>query len=175
MSDSRHARYASPRVQELVTKLGLLPHPEGGYYRETHRDALALRDLPSRFGGVRAASTAIYYLLERGDFSALHRIASDEVWHHYEGGALTVHAFGDDGAHVALRLGKDLDAGEHPQAVVAAGAWFGSRIESDADYVLVGCTVAPGFDFADFELATREGLLEKLPQHEALVRSLTRD
>ena len=161
-------------ARTLVDQLGLLPHPEGGFYRETYRDTLTLPGLPERFAGSRSASTAIYYLLERGDMSALHRIASDEVWHHYAGGALTVHVLHPSGRHEVLRLGLDLAAGERPQAVVPAGAWFGARLEGDHDFALVGCTVAPGFDFRDFELGTREALLADFPDQAALVRELTR-
>lgn len=161
-------------VQTLVRELELVPHPEGGFYRETHRDALLLSSaLPHRFAGPRSASTAIYYLLGRDDFSAFHRIASDEVWHHYAGGELSVHVL-HQGEHRVLRLGKDVRAGARPQAVVPAGAWFASRIEDGSAFALVGCTVAPGFDFADFELARGDALAVEYPAHEALIRSLTR-
>ena len=167
-------------ARSLVDQLGLLPHPEGGFFRETYRDELTLTGLPERFvgprfAGPRSASTAIYYLLERGDMSALHRIASDEVWHHYVGGTLTVHVLHADGRHEALRLGTDFAKGERPQAVVPAGAWFGARLEGDDDYALVGCTVAPGFDFQDLEIGTRAGLLAAFPQHAAVVNALTRE
>lgn len=161
-------------ARSLVNQLGLLPHPEGGYFRETYRAPLTLTDLPAGFAAPRSASTAIYYLLERGDMSALHRIASDEVWHHYAGGMLTVHVLHPDGRHEALRLGTDFAAGEQPQAVVPAGAWFGARLEGDDDFVLVGCTVAPGFDFHDFVLGVRGTLEHAFPEHAELVRSLTR-
>jgi hypothetical protein len=171
---------ATPSAAELVAQLGLTPHPEGGFFRETYRDGLALTDLPGRFAGPRSASTAIYYLLGRGDMSALHRIHSDEVWHHYAGGTLTVHvlhppAHGQPARHEALRLGMNLSAGERPQAVVPAGAWFGARLEGGDAYALVGCTVAPGFDFADFEMGEREALLVEFPEHAGLVREMTRD
>ena len=165
-------------ARTLVDQLELLPHPEGGFFRETYRDPLTLSGLPERFAGPRVASTAIYYLLERGDMSALHRIASDEVWHHYLGGTLTVHVLHEDGRHEALRLGTNFAAGEHPQAVVPAGAWFGARLEgqeTDDEFVLVGCTVAPGFDFQDLEIGTRAGLLAAFPQHAAVVNALTRE
>lgn len=161
-------------ARSLVDQLGLLPHPEGGFFRETYRAPLTLTGLPAGFAGPRSASTAIYYLLERGDMSALHRIASDEVWHHYAGGTLTVHVLHPDGRHEALRLGTDLAAGVQPQAVVPAGAWFGARLEGDDDFALVGCTVAPGFDFQDFELGERGALEQTFPEHTGLVRSLTR-
>jgi predicted cupin superfamily sugar epimerase len=172
----------NPTAATLVAQLGLTPHPEGGFFAETYRDTLTLRDLPARFAGPRSASTAIYYLLENGDMSALHRIHSDEVWHHYAGGTLTVHVLhpacateGQPARHEALRLGMNLSAGERPQAVVPAGAWFGARLEGSEPYTLVGCTVAPGFDFADFEMGERAALLAEFPEHAALVREMTRE
>ena len=129
--------------------------------------------LPDGFAGARAASTGIYYLLEPGDFSAFHRIRSDEMWHFYDGGALHVEVIHADGAHETLRLGRDPEAGEVLQAVVPAGAWFGSAPAGD-NYSLVGCTVAPGFDFRDFEMAERTVLRARFPQHAALVERLTR-
>lgn len=162
-------------VDALVRTLGLAPHPEGGFYKETYRAALTLAKdaLPGTFAGARAASTAIYYLLRRGDFSALHRIASDEVWHFYAGSALTVHCLSDEGEAHAIRLGARVHEGEAPQAVVRAGTWFGARVEAGA-YALVGCTVSPGFDFADFEMGERAALVARFPAHRALIESLTR-
>lgn len=157
-------------IDLLVRALALAPHPEGGFYRETYR---AEGSVQGR-SGARAASTAIYYLLRRDDFSALHRIASDEVWHFYSGASLTVHCLHEDGRHEAIRLGRDLARGEVFQAVVPAGAWFGARIEGEGEHALVGCTVAPGFDFADFELAERAALTARFPTHAALIFSLTR-
>jgi uncharacterized protein len=141
-----------PRAREWVERLGLIPHPEGGFYRETYRAAegVARCALPARFSGDRAFSTAIYFLLTRDDFSALHRIRQDEVWHHYDGDPLTVHVI-DDVGYRPIRLGKDSDS--VPQAVVLAGALFGASVEPPGEFALLGCTVAPGFDFAGFELA----------------------
>lgn len=163
-------------VAQLVRELELLPHPEGGYYRETYRAEVVIprTTLGPGFGGDRAVCTAIYYLLRQGDFSALHRIASDEIWHFYGGGALTVHTIHEDGRHVATKLGHRLELGEVPQHVVPAGAWFGARMEGDGDYALVGCTVAPGFDFAEFALAEREAMVRAYPEHEGVIRALTR-
>jgi len=165
-----------PSIAELIDRLALIPHPEGGYYRETHRDDFELDHLAPRFEARRSASTAIYYLLGRDDFSALHRIASAEVWHHYLGATLTVHVFDSEGSYSSVRVGKNFAKGDRPQAVVPARAWFGSRIEpSDSgEYALVGCTVAPGFDFADFELGSRERMLEEHPGYEGVVIALTR-
>ena len=161
---------AKMSAEALAARLGLAPHPEGGFYRETYR-ASTLVDTPR---GPRAASTAIHFLVTRGTFSALHRIASDEVWHHYAGAALRVVRIAEDGARHDLVLGAELDAGQAPQGVVPAGEWFGATLESEGAWALVGCTVAPGFDFADFELARRDDLLARFPQHDAIIRALTR-
>jgi len=144
----------------IIRRLGLVPHPEGGYYRETFRSAVVL-DLPD--GRRRPASTAIHFLLPPGAWSAWHRIAADEVWHHYDGGALTLHLLG----HGSHRLDR-----ENPQIVVPAGRW--QAAEPGAEAVLCGCTVAPGFDFADFELATESGLMAEFPGQEKLIRRLLR-
>ncbi len=159
-----------------IDKLGLQAHPEGGYYREVYRaqEAIAGSHLPARFGGARLFSTSIYFLLCRGQFSALHRIKSDELWHFYAGDPLRISVIGPSGAARELLLGPSLHRGESFQQVVPAEAWFGAALESASEFALVGCTVAPGFDFADFELADRARLLAEFPQHEALVTRLTR-
>ncbi|GHB84265.1 cupin domain-containing protein [Persicitalea jodogahamensis] len=159
-----------------VDKYQMQPHPEGGYFVETYRAAEQIPHaaLPERFGGSRSFSTAIYFLLEGHHFSALHRIQSDEVWHFYAGDPLEVFVIHpESGALEIIRLGPDPEAGEVFQAVVPAGTWFGSRPVAGAAYSLVGCTVAPGFDFADFELAERETLLAQFPQHRVVVEGLT--
>jgi len=159
-----------------VEKHQMLPHPEGGYFTETYRatEQIPKAALPDRFNGSRAFSTAIYFLLEGHHFSALHRIQADEVWHFYAGDPLEVFVIHPvSGALKIIRLGPDPDAGEVFQAVVPAGAWFGSRPVAGAAYSLVGCTVAPGFDFADFELAERVALLAEFPQHRAVIEGLT--
>jgi predicted cupin superfamily sugar epimerase len=159
-----------------IERLQLRPHPEGGYYRQTYRsnESIASQHLPSRFGGDRAFSTAIYFLLEGEDFSALHTIKQDEVWHFYAGSSLTVHVFDPDGTHRAIRLGTDWGKGEEPQAVVRAGRLFGAILNDPKSYALVGCTVAPGFDFADFDMPSREALCARYPQHRELIERLTR-
>ena len=129
-------------AEEVIQLLGLLPHPEGGAYAETFR-----APAPE---GERGASTAIYYLLRSGELSAWHRVDADEVWHHYAGAPLEL-ALSDGAGRSVLRLGKDLAVGERPQAVVPAGVWQSAR--SLGDWTLVGCTVAPAFQFAGFEMA----------------------
>jgi len=130
-------------AEEIVRLLGLAPHPEGGFYRETFRAAAP--------DGGRGTSTAIYYLLRRGEVSAWHRTDADEVWHHYAGAPLELSLSPDGRQRSAARLGPDLAAGERPQRVVPAGAWQSAR--SLGDWTLVGCTVAPAFQFAGFEMA----------------------
>jgi hypothetical protein len=159
-----------------IERLGLVPHPEGGYYREAYRcaEGVAKSALPARFDGDRAFCTAIYFLLQGEDFSALHRIKQDEVWHFYDGAALTVHVLDEAGEYSALRLGRDPDAGERPLGVVPAGRLFGASVSDGRSWSLVGCTVAPGFDFADFEMPRRDELCRLYPQHRSLIERLTR-
>ena len=158
-----------PAVEDLVRDLGLLPHPEGGFYRETYRSR-------TQVGSGRAAATMIYFLLPAGHVSRLHRIDADEGWHHYLGGALEVYELDEAepgaSAHVT-RLGKDLSHGEVPQHLVPAGRWFGAAPAAGSPYALVGCTVAPGFEFSRFELGVRAALLAQFPAAAALVERLT--
>jgi predicted cupin superfamily sugar epimerase len=164
-------------AQYWINHLGLSPHPEGGYYRATYKSDLtvARSALPSSFQGDRSASTAIYFLLDEGNFSAFHRIASDEVWHFYAGSSLVVCVIDANGNYSELHLGNGSDEGEVFQAVVKAGCWFASRVKDAAGFALVGCTVAPGFEFADFELALRSELIRSFPAHQKLIEELTRE
>jgi predicted cupin superfamily sugar epimerase len=159
-----------------IRKLDLKPHPEGGYYRQTYVADLVLpkESLPPNFTGTRPASTAIYFLLEAETFSAFHRLRSDELWHFYSGEALLVHVIAADGGYFKIQLGHDPEAGEVLQGVVEARCWFASEVKDGKGFGLVGCTVAPGFDFEDFELATREELARSYPQHRELIARLTR-
>ena len=158
-----------------IETLDLQRHPEGGYYRETYRSTedVSAEALPDRFPGARSLSTAITFLLPGNEFSALHRIRSDEVWHHYAGSALTVHVIDPDGTYRQMKLGKDPQAGEGPQSTVPAGCWFGATVDDGGSCALVGCTVSPGFDFEDFELAVRSDLVERYPQHRSIIERLT--
>ncbi|RAK70476.1 cupin domain-containing protein [Hymenobacter edaphi] len=156
-------------AQDIIRHLQLLPHPEGGYYRETYRAAQALS---TDAGHRRSVSTAIYYLLENQDKSHFHRIQSDELWFFHQGQALEIVVLSDGQAR-SIVLGPDFAAGEVPQAVVPAGAWFGARLQEGAGFALVSCTVAPGFDFADFELAQRAELTAEFPQLRELIAQFT--
>lgn len=159
-----------------IEKLGLLPHPEGGHYVRTYcaGESISRTCLPNRFTGDRPHSTAIYYLLSGREFSAFHRIKSDEIWHHYAGSALTLYSIAPDGMLSARTLGKNAGEGESFQVVVRAGCWFGAGLQEEDAYALVGCTVSPGFDLEDFEMARRDVLLEEFPEHEWIIRRLTR-
>lgn len=165
-----------PKVDILVKELGLQPHPEGGYYKETYRSqgSIPATALENGMVGQRNYATAIYYLLQQGDFSAFHRIKQDELWHHYMGGALLLHVIDPQGHYHSQWVGTDLSRGQRPQWVVKAGHWFAAQPHPDSPYSLMGCTVAPGFDFADFELAQGEELVTSFPQHAQLIRGLTR-
>lgn len=159
-----------------IEQLQLTRHPEGGWFRETYRAAETIPEagLPTRFQGERAFATAIHFLLERDDFSALHRLKSDEMWHFYGGAPLTVHLITPDGQYRPFRLGRDPGKGERFQAVAPAGCWFGAEVADSGEFALVGCTVAPGFDFGDFEMGNQSDLAELFPQHEALIGRLAR-
>lgn len=160
-----------PDAERLVKSLGLAPHPEGGFYRETWRSPMAVVHTS---GQTRASSTAIYFLLPAGTFSAFHRVASDEVWHHYDGDPLDLHLLDErDGEHRIVVLGRDVERGERPQHVVPAGVWQ-AAVPRGGRFALCGCTVAPGFDFADFEMPSRDPLVARFPQHAAVVTRLTR-
>jgi uncharacterized protein len=159
-----------------IDKLGLIAHPEGGYYRETYRASLSIarEALPPQFTGPRLVSTAIYFLLEGNNFSAFHRLRSDELWHFYAGGPIVVHVINEDGHYSELLIGDNPDENQVLQAVVKAGSWFASRVQDPQSFALAGCTVAPGFDFEDFEMAERFELIRQYPQHAKLIERLTR-
>src|SRR6476660_5268455 len=161
------------RARELIDRLGLTPHPERGYYVETYRAALTLDGLPH--GAPRAASTAIYFLVTGAQPTTyLHRLKSDELFHLYEGGPLDVLLLGPTGAAEVRRLGLDIAAGARPQLVIPAGTWFAVELAPGSSHCLFGCTVAPGFDFADFELAQGPELAARHPEHAARIARMSR-
>ena len=164
------------RIKYLINKLELQPHPEGGYFRETYRSSGIINGERSEasFTGSRNYSTCIYFLLTSESFSAFHRIKQDEIWHFYEGSPIELHTISDDGKHDVVFIGSDLENGHTPQFVVPAGDWFAARVSGENSYALVGCTVAPGFDFDDFELARRDDLVSNYPEHEDTIKAFTR-
>lgn len=159
-----------------IHNLSLSPHPEGGFFRESYRseEIIPQSALPKRFSGERHFSTMIYYLLQKGDFSAFHRIKSDECWHFYGGGPLDLHLLSENG-YQDIVIGTEVADGECLQYTVPAGAWFASEPHEGSLYSLVGCTVSPGFDFVDFEMANRRGLIEEFPLYRGLITRLTRE
>lgn len=162
------------KMEYWINQLGLLPHPEGGYYKETYRSSGTINHsaLPDRFEGNRNFSTAIYFLLRSEDRSVFHRIKSDEIWHFYQGSTLLIYVLHEKQLHIH-RLGSDLDKGDSLQVVIPANCWFGAHVENSESFSLCGCTVAPGFDFRDFEMGSREKLLREFPDFSVEIKRLT--
>lgn len=165
-------RAAMNTAHYYIQSLQLSPHPEGGYYRETYRspETVPAGSVSQRFNGSRSCCTGIFYLLQAGDYSAFHRIKSDEMWHFYAGYPLEVHML-DHNGHSVIELGSDLQAGQQLQAVVPADTWFAATPKQGSAFSLVGCTVSPGFDFQDFELARASQIEQLVPSRaEELLR-----
>lgn len=160
---------------ELVAHFRMSPHPEGGFYAETYRSAgtVARSALPEGYSGDRVFSTAILFLLRQGEYSHLHRIRQDEVWHFYMGGPLRLVSLSPEGDERETLLGTDLACGHQVQSVVRGGCWFGATPAPGTDFTLVGCTVAPGFDFADFEMGSRQTLEQTFPLARKLIQEFT--
>ena len=158
-----------------IERLELQPHPEGGYFKETYRsnEVILEHALPERFKGRRVFSTCIYFLLLPNEYSAFHSIQQDEVWHFYAGSPLTIHIIDQQGHYSALKLGNDFEKGESFQTVVPAGCWFAASVDNASECALTGCTVAPGFDFADFEMADRKKLIALYPDHREIIERYT--
>lgn len=163
------------RASFWVDQLALLPHPEGGFYRETYRSVQTHQTENLEFPHKRSWSTSIYYLLEKGDFSAFHKIKSDELWHFYAGESLYVYVIHASGRLEIIKLGNKPEKGEVFQAVVPAECWFASRPSNESTFSLVGCTVAPGFHFEDFEMAKAASMVKDFPQHAKIIQELCRE
>ena len=151
-------------IEELIKLYAMKPHPEGGFYRETYRSRAAANG--------RNVCTAIYFLLPAGAKSRLHRLGSDELWHFYLGGPITIAQIFPDGREERVTLGPDPRAGQVQQHAVPAGCWFGAYPAPGTKYALVGCTVAPGFDFDDFEIGGSAALLKDFPASAELIKKL---
>ncbi|MEH7274246.1 cupin domain-containing protein [Neobacillus vireti] len=160
--------------QYFVSKLGLEPHPEGGYYKSTFasEERTSDQELTVNFEGKRKLYTSIYFLLTSNDVSHFHRLKSDELWYYHAGSPLTVHIIDENGEYKEIKLGLDLDQGEVPQALVPRNSIFGSSVMGDDTFSLVGCMVSPGFEFQDFELFTQADLLAKYPQYKDVIIKL---
>ncbi len=159
-------------AETLVEDLQLKPHPEGGFYRQTYHASKTIQ----AHGDKRYLATSIYYYLNSDDYSAWHRLKSDEMWHYYAGDGLTLHIIDDRGELTHIRMGNPSKNSELvAQALIPAGHWFSAEVECDNTYVLMGCTVSPGFDFADLEVGRCEALLAEFPQHNDILCRLTRE
>ena len=169
-------------LELIVKKLSLKNHPEGGFFAESYRsldqlNASSLSPWNGEKDATRSISTAIYYLLAGADFSAFHKIKSDECWHFYLGASFEIIEITPAGKLIKTALGNNIAGGEIPQYIVKAGHWFGSRLLKPTDnkqFGLVGCTVAPGFDFKDFVMADRRQLSAEFPQHKEIITAMTR-
>ncbi|MBI5838141.1 MAG: cupin domain-containing protein [Candidatus Eisenbacteria bacterium] len=158
-----------------IEHLRLERHPEGGWFRETYRSPARL-EIPGAPPGspMRSLATSIYFLLEGTDFSAFHRLLSDEVWHFHAGGAVLLVAIDPAGRLRSFTLGSDAGRGETPQVAIRAGWWYAARLEDTDSYALTGCAVSPGFEYQDWELGSREELQSAFPQHGRVIQELTR-
>jgi predicted cupin superfamily sugar epimerase len=153
-------------ADQIIQLLALQKHPkEGGYFRETYRSPATVRD--------RSLATAIYYLITPDSFSALHRLPGDEIFHHYLGDAVEMLMLHENGRGEVVRIGTNIAAGESPQVVVPGGTWQGSRLVTGGAFALLGCTMSPGFDYADYAHGRRDELIEKFPDYAERIRMLT--
>ncbi|MBD3408642.1 MAG: hypothetical protein GF419_00400 [Ignavibacteriales bacterium] len=159
-----------------IERLELTPHPEGGYFREVYQsdEAIAAEALPERYGSPRSFAASIYFLLAGENFSAFHRLKTDELWHRYDGGGVRLHEIQPGGEYRLHKLGVDFENGERPFAWIKRRSWFAAETASPSAFALVGCVTAPGFRFEDFELAEREELIADFPRHRELIARLTR-
>ncbi|MBI2419089.1 MAG: cupin domain-containing protein [Ignavibacteriales bacterium] len=156
----------------IIEKFGLQPHPEGGMFRETYRCNLRMNT--SSGEDSRSVSTAILFMLKDGDFSAFHKISSDELWHYHLGKGAYIYCINEKGVLSQFRLSADENPDSQLQIVIPANTWFAAELIEPNDFLLTGCTVAPGFDFKDFTLAERNTLIAQFPQHRQLISRLTR-
>jgi uncharacterized protein len=157
-------------AKTLIQALQLQPHPEGGFYKETYRSS---QSLVNNEGQNRNVSTSIYYLLENKDKSHFHRIKSDELWYFHQGETLEIVSIQNNNL-VTILLGNDLEKGEVPQAIIPAAVWFAAKVKDNIGFSLVSCSVAPGFDFVDFEMAKRQDLIQSFPHLKDVIENFTR-
>lgn len=163
------------KIEKIIKKFDLKPHPEGGYFRETYRSKGEINqsNLSHEYSGKRNHSTCIYFMLTSENFSAFHKINQDEIWHFYDGSPIELHTISPEGIHSEFIIGNELENRQTPQLVVPGGHWFASKVIEPNSYSLVGCTVAPGFDFDDFILPSREDLTNRFPLHKSLIEQFT--
>lgn len=157
-------------AQNWITRLNLLPHPEGGFYREVYRSAFPVTPLN---GNETGSCTSIHYLLQDDDFSGFHRLAYPELWYFHDGAALDVHSIDAGGNYSVMRLGKNI--GEHLSLVVEPGTWFAADVPEKKGFTLVSCAVAPAFNFKVFEMAKKDELILQWPRHREVLERLCRE
>jgi uncharacterized protein len=162
------------KAKQYIKQLQLKKHPEGGYFKEVYRsvERILPTHLPKRYKSSRSFSTSIYFLLEGQQFSSFHLLRSDELWHFYDGSAVLLYTINQKGKLSIKKLGRGMNS--ELQLVIEKQNWFAAEVEEKKSFALFGCTVSPGFDFDDFELGKRNDLLQKFPQHSALIKRLTK-
>lgn len=165
------------QASTLVKKLDLQPHPEGGYFKEVYRsDELIKQDgLPDRYTSARCFSTSIYYMLEGEQFSAFHKLQSDETWHYYLGSPIVLHLISSEGNYSKTILGQNINEDEVLQFTILNETWFAAEVKDKSSFSLVGCTVAPGFDFADFQFGKRDELTKLFPSQSEIISKFTHE
>lgn len=160
----------------LIEKLNLLPHPEGGYFSETYRskEIIKKENLPSRYSGDRNLCTSIYFMIDENNFSAFHRLKSDEIWYFHYGNPLLLNTIDEHGNLSQIILGPDFQSGQKFHHTVLAGHWMSASVLNENGFSLIGCSMSPGFDYEDFELADRKKLIELFPRHSVIIEKYTR-
>ncbi len=161
-------------IDDLIKQFNLKPHPEGGYFAEIYKSSELIdsKSLPKRYEGNRSFSTSIYFLIPEGKKSSLHRLKSDEIWHFYLGGPLTLVEIYPDGKVKEVVIGQDIKSGQKLQYVIKAGNWFGAYPNFESKFSFIGCTVAPGFEFNDFEMGNRDQLIKQFPKAQKIIEVL---
>ncbi len=159
-----------------IKKLGLEPHPEGGYFKEVYRsdDSFDLTNNPN-YNSQRNFSTSIYYLLEGDQFSTFHKLASDEIWHFYDGCPVELHMIDKSGEYKKALIGSNIADNNYLQFAIKSGIWFAAKPTDPNSYSLVGCTVSPGFDFHDFQMGKKDELVSQFPKHKKIIEKFTKD
>ena len=162
------------KSSEIIKTLGLIAHPEGGYFKEIYRnkEEISDRELVQKYSGKRQLATSIYFLLESGQVSKLHQLKSDELWYFHHGSPLIVHQF-NEGEYTSIVLGPNIDKDESCQVIIPAGTIFGAEVKDHNSFTLIGCLVSPGFHFDDFRLVSYQEVMQQFPSCEAIISKLT--